>query len=264
MPEGDAVRRTARRLDTALAGQRLVRADLRVPRFATLDLAGAEVLGTEVMGKHLLTRLRRGADAITLHSHLRMDGRWATGAAGPRPVAGPAYQIRVWLVTELHQAVGLRLAMTEVLATTDEARLVGHLGPDILADSFDSEAAADRVAAQGGRPLGESLLDQTVLSGLGTIWTAETAFHARVSPWTACRAVPGLAVALAATRGDMQCSLSQPRVRYAVYGRRGQPCRVCGTVISSGRLGAPPTDRITFWCAYCQPGPAARGVAPGR
>ena len=88
MPEGDAVRRTARALDEALAGRQLLRADLRVPRHATTDLSGMTVDRTAVAGKHLLTRLLGRAGRITLHTHLRMDGRWVTGAAGPRPIAG--------------------------------------------------------------------------------------------------------------------------------------------------------------------------------
>lgn len=240
-----------------------MRADLRVPRFATVDLVGCEVIGTGVVGKHLLTRLQRGARAVTLHSHLRMDGRWVTGAAGPRPLAGPAHQLRAWLVTARSQAVGLRLTMLEVLPTSDEARLVGHLGPDILGEVFDAGAIAARIADQGPRPLGESLLEQRVLCGLGTIWTAETACYAGVSPWTESAQVPDLAAALAATRRAMQRSLAE-RVSYAVYGRLGLPCRVCGAVIRRGRLGSAPTDRITYWCPQCQPGPVEQGTRTGR
>ena len=89
MPEGDAVRRTARRLDAALAGGTLVRADLRVPRFATVDLRGMQVLGTHVVGKHMLTRLADDRREWTLHHHLRMDGSWRTGPPGSpgRPCA---------------------------------------------------------------------------------------------------------------------------------------------------------------------------------
>jgi endonuclease VIII len=135
MPEGDAVRRTARRLDEALAGQRLVRAELRVPRFATVDLRGATVLGTAPVGKHLLTRLSREGRALTLHHHLRMDGTWRIGQPGtPR---APAHLIRIWLGTSDTQAVGVHVHMVEVRRTVDEAAWIGHLGPDIMASDLD-------------------------------------------------------------------------------------------------------------------------------
>jgi endonuclease-8 len=259
MPEGDAVRRTARALDEALAGRRLLRADLRVPRHATTDLSGMTVDRTAVAGKHLLTRLLGRAGRITLHTHLRMDGRWVTGPAGPRPIAGPQWQIRAWLATEETQAVGVRLAMVEVLSSAREHRIVGHLGPDILGPDLDAGAAALRVRAEEDRPLAEALLDQRVISGLGTIWTAETAFNAGVSPWTAAGAAGELAEALARTRTAMQTSLGArrraDRPKMWVYGNLGQPCRRCGTPIRMGRVGAPPTDRVAFWCPQCQPGP---------
>jgi endonuclease-8 len=263
MPEGDAVRRTAARLDAALAGGHLVRADLRVPRFSTTDLVGAEVIGTEVVGKHLLTRVRREGRALTLHHHLRMDGRWATGPPGARPLAGPGHQIRIWLATPTATAIGLRIAMIEVVRTSDEARLVGHLGPDILGKGFDEAAAAQRVQRQGRRPLAEVLLDQRVLSGLGTIWVSETAFAARATPWNPAQDTAELAAALRMTRTTMQLSLAAKRrselPAYAVYGRLGQPCPLCGTPIRSVRVGSAPTDRIIYFCPVCQCGPAARG-----
>ncbi len=259
MPEGDAVRRTAARLDASLAGRRLDRAELRVPRFATVALAGMQVTGTDVAGKHLLTRLTDGTRALTLHSHLKMEGRWATGAAGERPAAGPHWQIRAWLQTADTQAVGLRLGIVEVVLTANEDRIIGHLGPDVLAVGFDPVAAAANVQAQGERPLGAALLDQRVISGLGTIWVAETASHAGVSPWTAARDAASLSEALDRTRTQMQASVDArgrvDRPRPGVYGRNGQPCRRCGTPIRMGRIAVPPADRVTYWCPQCQPGP---------
>lgn len=263
MPEGDAVRRTARRLDRALAGSLLATADLRVPRFADVDLRGFTVVGTAAVGKHLLTRLQRGDRALTLHSHLRMDGRWVTGRAGPRPLAGPPHEVRVWLASSQQQAVGLRLAMVEVLPTAQEHRLVGHLGPDILGDAWQEQEALARLAAAGSRPLVETLLDQSVVAGLGTIWAAETAFEARISPWAPTSdALPQLPGALSAVRRRMQAGVAassrreQPQPR--VYGRVGMRCLRCGTTVAGGRVGRAPTDRITAWCPSCQAGPGPR------
>lgn len=261
MPEGDAVRRTALRLDAALVGRQLTKADLRFPAVATVDLVGMTCDTTAVVGKHLLTRLRGDRGGLTLHSHLRMEGSWATCAAGPRPCTGPAWQMRAWLATAETQAVGMRLGMLDVVRTEDEHRLVGHLGPDILGPDFDPAAIARRVSDCGARPLAETLLDQTVISGLGTIWTSETAFRAGASPWLPAEQVPRLEDALSETRAMMQRAvLARSRAQlpaYAVYGRAGRHCRRCGTPIRTGRAGAAPMDRVTYWCPTCQPGPAA-------
>lgn len=255
MPEGDAVRRTARRLDAALAGEQLVVAELRVPRAATIDLVGFTVLGTHVHGKHLLTRMARETEHLTLHSHLRMDGRWAAGRADPRPCAGPAHQIRVWLVGQRRQAVGLRLMEVAVVPTDRESDLIGHLGPDILADSWDAPTAAGRIAAQPTRGLVDVLLDQTVVSGLGTMWAAEAAFAARVTPFTAVGDVPELANVLDRIRQRMRRAIIDDRraarTRLDIFERR--TCVRCGSPVSRGRVG--PHDRATYWCSHCQTGP---------
>jgi endonuclease-8 len=255
MPEGDAVRRTAIRLDAALAGRELSLAQIRVPRFAAVDLRGAVVSGTDTRGKHLLTRMQLGGRSLTLHSHLRMDGRWITGAASPRPCAGPAHLIRVWLGTGQSQAVGLRLAQVAVLAPGEVARVVGHLGPDILAADFDPGDAAARVAA-AGRGLVEVLLDQRIVSGLGTMWAAELAHRIGVSPFAPGVAAERLRPGLAQVRLEMLAAVTAAplvsRARLRVFERAGQPCRTCGTAIRAGRVGAPARERVTYWCPQCQ------------
>lgn len=240
MPEGDAVRRSALALDAALAGRVLTVSDLRVPRFATVDLSGQRVLGTEAVGKHLLTRTDAG---LTLHSHRRMDGSWATG--GPEFWRGPRHWVRVILRTDESAAIGLRVAMVEVARTDEESRWIGHLGPDILSDDFDPT-----LQLPADRPIVETLLDQRVIAGLGTMWAAEAAFLAGVSPY---RPAPEIPEALAEIRRRMLAGVSGRRPPMAVYERRGQPCRVCGEPIRSGRVGRPPHDRITYWCPGCQP-----------
>lgn len=255
MPEGDAVRRTARRLDEVMRGERLVTAQIRVPAFATADLVGYEVVETATVGKHLLTRLRAGERHVTLHSHLRMDGRWATGRAAARPVTGPAHQIRVWLVGGRGQAVGLRLMEVRLVPTEREDELIGHLGPDILAVA--GSVAADSVRSQGGRPLADALLDQRVVCGLGTMWVAELAFDAGVHPLTPVESATRLDEALARTRRRMLAAVGdgrRSRTRLNVFERKGRPCLRCGDIIRTGRVGTPPRDRITYWCPTCQPG----------
>ncbi len=254
MPEGDAVRRTARRLDAALAGATLTRAELRVPRVATVDLRGMRVTGTHAVGKHLLTRLVDERREWTLHHHLRMDGSWRTGPPGP-PRA-PGHQIRVWLGTADAQAVGVLVHMVDVRDTADEAHWVGELGPDILAEDFDVEVVAGRLEASG-RPLVEALLDQRLVCGLGTIWASELAASAAASPFTPTTDVPDLGRALVQVRRRMRRSALAPRglpaTELRVFQRTGRPCRTCGTPIRSSRVGIAPHDRPTYWCPTCQP-----------
>lgn len=241
MPEGDAVRRSALALDAALRDRVLVASDFRVPRFATIDLTGQRVVETVAIGKHLLTRTDAG---LSIHSHRRMEGKWVTGAADLR--TGPYHQIRVVLRTEQTAAIGVRLAMVEVAATARERLWIGHLGPDILADDFDP-----RMELPSLRPVVDTLLDQKVIAGLGTMWAAEAAFIARASPY-ANAGDTDLVTALAAIRESMRASVTGRRPAMAVFERVGQPCRVCGSPIRSGRVGTPPHDRITYWCPTCQ------------
>lgn len=269
MPEGDAVWRTARRLDTALSGQVLLRAALRVPAFATVDLAGREVLATVSRGKHLLTRLgpREGSHdgvastALTLHTHLRMEGSWRI-IEPDQSWPGPAADVRAVLEVPGRVAVGLRLGVVEVVATDDEHEVVGHLGPDLLGPDWDADEVLRRITADPARPVGEALADQRVLAGLGTIWLAELLFLRGVDPWRPVGDVDGperlvaLAHRLLRSGRDTgrMVTTGDPRAGRAlyVYDRAGRPCRRCGTPVLTGRQGSPPQDRVRFWCPSCQ------------
>lgn len=187
MPEGDTVLQTAARLHTALAGRVLTQADLRVPRFATADLTGRTVLDVTARGKHLLTRIEGG---LTLHSHLRMDGSWRVYAPAERWRGGPGHQIRAVLGNAERTAVGYRLPVLELLRTSDESRAVGHLGPDLLGPDWDPALALERLLAAPDRPLGEALLDQRNLAGIGNVYKCELCFLARVTPWLPVGALP--------------------------------------------------------------------------
>src|SRR5947199_5568313 len=115
----------------ALADQVLVHSDFRVPQLATSDLAGQTVIEVASRGKHLLTRTDAG---LTLHTHFRMDGTWHLYRPGTPWSGGPAWQGRVVVANAEWEAVGYRLPVVDLLATQDEARVVGHLGPDLLGD----------------------------------------------------------------------------------------------------------------------------------
>jgi endonuclease-8 len=265
MPEGDTVWRTARRLDAALAGPVLTRCDLRVPQLATVDLTGRRVLETASRGKHVLTRFEGG---LTLHSHLGMEGAWQvrTAAAGRRGSGGPSHEIRALLGTADALAVGYRLPVLELLRTDEEDRAVGHLGPDLLGTDWDPEEALRRLLTDPARPVGEALLDQRNLAGIGNVYRSELCFLVRVPPWTPVGEVvsPARLVALArrllvANRNRARRSttgeLHRDRVLY-VYGRARRPCRRCGTTIRSAELGTAGERRIAYWCPRCQPEPA--------
>ncbi|MEU1680205.1 DNA-formamidopyrimidine glycosylase family protein [Micromonospora zamorensis] len=268
MPEGDTVWNTARVLHRALAGARITKSDFRVPQLATTDLSGWTVRESASRGKHLLLRLsapdspagQPTPDALwTLHSHLRMDGAWRAYAPGERWGGRPAHLIRVVLHSPGAVAVGYHLHEMTVLPTAEEDRLVGHLGPDLLGPDWDPAEAVRRLADHPEQTIGEALLDQRNLAGVGNLYKCEVLFLRGVSPWTPVGAVPDLpgmvALAqrlLAANRGrwtqSSTGSLHRGQTSY-VYGRRAQPCRRCGTAIRKEELG----ERVTYWCPVCQP-----------
>ncbi|MFF4652508.1 DNA-formamidopyrimidine glycosylase family protein [Streptomyces sp. NPDC001380] len=271
MPEGDSVYMAATRLREALAGRVLTTADLRVPRLATADLAGREVTAVVPRGKHLLTRVSGG---WTLHTHLRMDGRWQVYRPGERWRGGPDWQVRVVLGTEAGAAVGYRLPVVELLRTEDEAQAVGHLGPDLLGPDWDPEEALRRLLRQPDRPLGEALLDQRTLAGIGNVYRCELCFLRGVTPWTPVGEVdrPGRLLDLAHRAldanklryGHVTTGDTRPGRRHWVYGRAGQPCLRCGTTVAVAEREDPSLERITYWCPVCQRGPSPVPRTPRR
>ena len=264
MPEGDTVYLTARRLNAALTGHRLRRGELRHPRWVTHDLSGRTVLAVRSVGKHLFTRFDAG---LSLHSHLRMDGSWHLYRAGDR-WRGANHDVRAVLATEERVAVGFRLHDLELLATNDERRLVGHLGPDLLDPNWSEALHAEatrRLTADPAAEVGLTLLDQRVMAGVGNLYRAEVCFLLRVSPWSPVGSLgdPGRAVRLAHTlllrnadRPEQSTTGELGRGReHWVYRRAGQPCRRCGTRIQTGEQGDGVYARIAYYCPRCQPGP---------
>jgi len=283
VPEGDTVWRTARRLDRALSGKVLTRTDVRVPAYATCDLTGATVTETLSRGKHLLTRIdaAAGDQRWTLHTHLKMEGGWrvlSPGQQWPRP----GHTARIVLETADTVAVGFQLGLVEFVARDRESDLVGHLGPDLLGPDWDADEAVRRLAeldqparagtspgpTTGARCIGEALLDQRCLAGLGTVYVAEVLFLSGVSPMTPVSQVPELAKVVdlshrlltfnAHGRSPVQVTTGNPRrgEEHYVYRRTGQPCRRCGAKIVTGMIGPPTQERRTYWCPSCQPGEA--------
>ena len=258
MPEGDTVHLTARQLHSALAGQEITTFDLRVPQLALANANGAAVTQVLAVGKHILMRL---SDERTLRSHLRMDGAWRIGAAGDRP-RGRAFEIRALVGNAASLATGVRVHDLALVATRDEHKLIGHLGPDLLADSPDLSEALSRFAAQPDREIGDALLDQRLVAGLGNVYRSELLFLHRLNPWVAVRDVPDLGALLADGARLLRANLTshsrsttgrrQPGQQYFVYGRRGQPCRRCGSRIERSDQGEAGQERTVFFCPACQ------------
>ncbi|MFD4970630.1 Fpg/Nei family DNA glycosylase [Streptomyces sp. NPDC058424] len=263
MPEGDTVWQTARRLHDALAGKVLTRSDFRVPKYATVDLTGRTVLDAVSRGKHLLTRFEGG---LTLHSHLLMEGAWKVYGTGERWKGGPGHQIRAVLGTADRAAVGYRLQVLELLRTSEEDRAVAHLGPDLLGSDWDPDLALANLLADPGRPLGEALLDQRNLAGIGNVYKSELCFLLGVTPWLPVGAVPADRAAKLPALAKRLLEANRDRVvrrttglrgqDLFVYGRAPRPCLRCGTSVRVADQGDGSQERPTFWCPSCQAGPA--------
>jgi endonuclease-8 len=257
MPEGDAVWLTARRLHEALAGRVLIRSDFRVPRYATANLAGQLVTEAVSRGKHLLVRTGNG---VTVHTHLRMDGSWRVRPARDRVAS--SHRIRLILANSEWQAVGYQLGVVEVLPTASEHTVVGYLGPDLLGPDWDPAEAMSRLRAKPARPVGEALLDQRNLAGIGNVYKAELLFLRGISPWRPVSEVADLAALVGLAQrlleankerfGMVTTGVARRGEETWVYGRAGRPCRRCGTPVQSADQGPATEERITFWCPRCQ------------
>jgi len=254
MPEGDTVFHTARELREALGGRALTRSDFRVPRFAVTNLSGRTVTEVVPRGKHLLIRTDNG---LTVHTHLKMEGRWRIAPASER--LRESYRIRLILANDQWRATGYELGIVELLRTAQEDRVTGHLGPDLLGPDWDQAEAVRRLSADPERSAGEALLDQRNLAGIGNVYKSEVLFLRGIRPWRPVGKIHDVDALVGLSHRMLDAN--KDRVKRAttgdarrghetwVYGRRGQPCRRCGTRIRWAELG----DRITYWCPSCQP-----------
>jgi endonuclease VIII len=273
VPEGDTIFRAATTLRRWLAGREITGAQVRVSRVPVRRLIGATVTEVETRGKHLLMRLSSGD---VLHTHMGMTGSWHVYPAGERWFR-PAVQARLVLEAGDRVAVCFNAPVVELLSGRDEVLhpSLSRLGPDVLGESLDLEdvrrRARMRTEAGAIRLAGELLLDQQVASGIGNIYRCESLYLCGVNPWmpiavlgdaqidtlllTAARLMKS-SVGVAAPAAGADPARRGPdaqRRQPWVYGRSGKPCRRCGTVIRSQRLGR--DARTAYWCPACQPGP---------
>ena len=267
MPEGDTIFRTAEVLRAALLDRRVTGARAqprpglrRVPDLSVL--IGATVSSVAARGKHLLIGFDNG---LTLRTHLRMSGSWHRYRPGER-WRRPAHEASAVLETAESVAVAFNTPVVELLtdAGLRRSRSLVELGPDLLSSSFDADEALRRLRDRNGEELGNALLDQRAVAGIGNVYKSEVAFLERMDPWARVGVFEDaeLTAALrtakrlleANTRGGARVTTASPAPGQGlwVYGRAGRPCRRCGTPIRSARQGD--LARLTYWCPRCQPG----------
>jgi len=251
MAEGDTILRTAHRIERALGGQSLgVRATGGRGRATGVErLDGRRLARVEPRGKHLLLHFGE----LVLHSHLGMSGSWQVVGKGGR-WRKPASAAWVVLSGERAEAVQFGGPTLRVLSAGQLRRdpVLARLGPDVLAPDFEISRALRALRASPARELGDALLDQRAVAGIGNIFKSEACFAAQANPWRAIGELSDgeLRQVLAAARRLMQESVATGRPSPAVYRRAGRPCPVCTTPIDARGQGD--ANRRTYWCPRCQ------------
>ena len=258
MAEGDTIHRNAARIAAAFGDLPLVeasapspRSPLRLQRDRLRSLIGRRLERADAHGKHLFLRFEGG---LTLHAHQGVSGRWHVHErTGTRrsPLGG------AWVVLATETAVaaefgGPRLALRTEAELRADTRL-RRLGPDILGSDFtpDMGLAAVRAADQR-RQLGELLLDQTVIAGIGNVYKCEACFAAAADPWLPVGRVSDRTLrSVLAEAAQMMETGRRTRSRpHRVYRQTSRPCPRCGTRVRSRGQGD--ANRITYWCPRCQ------------
>jgi endonuclease VIII len=260
VPEGDTIHYAANRIRPVLAGHVPDELATPHPRFGRdrwpQRLDGRAVTGVDAHGKHLFLRFEGD---LVIHSHLRMRGKWRVreiDPAHPQPRPGGT-----WLAirrggSEVWQINGPVLELMTASRTRFDQRLAA-LGPDILAPELDEPAILRRLRADDPtRPIGDALIDQRVVAGIGNLWKSEGCFAARVDPWRRTGDVPDdevLAI-LREVRPRMAESAAGGMLERfkVVYGQAGAPCPRCGEASRIQARGQWEDNRTTYWCPRCQ------------
>jgi endonuclease-8 len=262
MPEGDTIHYHASRIRPVLEGHVPDELETPHPRFGRdrwpERLAGRRVRSVDAYGKHLFLRFEGG---LTIHSHLRMTGSWRV--AGVAPPASPRRRTprSAWLrirrgEREVLQFNGPVLELMTDSRTRLDQRIAG-LGPDILAPELDEAAFLRRLRGDDPtRPIGDALLDQRTIAGIGNLWKVEGCFAARIDPWRRTGDVSDeeALTIVRETRPRMRISATdgiQDRFR-VIYGKAGRPCPRCGPEALVKSRGQGDGNRITYWCPRCQ------------
>lgn len=268
MPEGDTIFRAARAISSVLEGKTVTRFRSEFPHLNRVDedepIAGRRVESVVSRGKHLLMRFSGG---LTLRTHMRMNGSWHIYRQGEK-WARSSRSMRIVIETEEYVIVGFTIPVAEWIRSDVEhkAAELRRLGPDLLGEQFDREAAVSRMQTHGRELVGDALLDQRVMGGVGNVYKSEVLFLCGVHPERRVssldrptiealvdRARDLLArnVAAGAPNARITTGSSDPSAALWVYGRGGRPCRQCGTPILRRLMGR--DVRSTYWCPICQP-----------
>jgi endonuclease-8 len=254
MPEGDTIFRAARTLDEALAGRTVTHFESVFSRIARDDdrftIRGRTIERVDARGKHLLMWF---SGDLVLRTHMRMHGVWHVYRRGAR-WRRPHADMRLVIGTPEYEAVAFNVPVAELIPAGDLERspAVRNLGPDILAAEFDAADAARRIAMTPEIDIGEALLDQRNVAGIGNIFKCEALYASGVDPFTpvadlSCEAISRV---VEKARRLMRASVAGRRMVFSVYGRGGRACRRCGATIAR-RKGADDA-RVTYWCPCCQ------------
>ncbi len=274
MPEGDTIFRAARTLHRALAGQVVTRFETQLPALARVDadhsISGRTVESVKASGKWLLMQF---SGDLTLLTHMLMSGSWHIYRPGETWQRG-RFHMRIVVETASFVAVGFDVPIAEFHSGASLVRREGfnRLGPGILADDFDEASAVRCLAERPELEIGVVLLNQSVLAGIGNVFKSEVCFLAGVNPFQKIGELTAsqMGSLVHTARRLMQANIgdsagdrivtysglrrttgrSDPSARLWVYGRAGEPCRKCGTIIVSRRQGL--GARVTFWCPACQ------------
>jgi len=282
MPEGDTIFRTARALNRALAGRRITgfRSNYPLTRFHDdTPLTGQEVDLVESRGKWVLINFSGGGILVT---HMLMSGSWHIYRPG-EPWQQPGRNMRIVLENTVCQAVGFRVPVAQMHSVQSLARdrRIPQSTTDVLNAEFDAEATAQRLLACAHEEIGDVLLHQDVLAGVGNVFKSEVCFVTGVNPFCKVADLSAEQIAtLIATSKKLVASnvledsgntivtyrgqhrrtthQSSPGESLWVYSRNGEPCRRCGERIRRRIQG--PDARVTFWCQQCQPMPDGRDI----
>ncbi|HVP63742.1 MAG TPA: DNA-formamidopyrimidine glycosylase family protein [candidate division Zixibacteria bacterium] len=279
MPEGDTIFRSARTLHKALAGSVVTRFETMLPRLAGVDedapLAGRTVDSVTARGKWLLMQF---SGDLTLLTHMLMSGSWHIYRPGEKWFL-PRSSMRIVLETERIVAVCFSVQVAEFHTARTLARRPGlaQLGPDLLKPDFDAGTAIANLRAHPELEIGTALLQQSLLAGVGNVFKSEVCFGVRIHPFRKVASISDkeLAMIVATAERYLRANIVQsapdrivtytghrrttgrgrPQESLWVYGRAGEPCRVCGSAVEVAKQQQ--DARVTFWCPACQPFTAA-------
>jgi endonuclease-8 len=275
MPEGDTIYRSARTLDRALGRRLVTRFESVLPALTRIDqdapIAGRTVERCWSQGKHLLISFSGG---LVLRTHMRMHGSWHVYRPGER-WRRPRFHMRIVIETDAFVAVAFNVPVAELHTARELARepILRELGPDLLAPELDVEAVVARLRERASVAMGDALLDQRALAGIGNVYKSEVCFVCRVNPFAPVDRLSDddLRALVQTARRLLQANVApgtgagittyHPLRRTTgradgeehlwVYGRTGRPCRRCRTPIQRKKQGV--DARSTYWCPTCQP-----------